>query len=600
MFFIYKENTIVGEIELRIALISLALCILLSSSTSSTILVQTLDASQQITEEPVSERIFLRVDKRIELIMAALILSKWKDYPIIVLHENRHRGGYTYKQDMLEAFLPFKDHELVTLINNQLHSPIGLMLHFSEPPDLTLNVPFPHQWANIIGNTSLRDFEEEFAQALRDFYLVSGFEGFWDSHEDFYSEVEERANSIPLEDIVETLEDYFGMKKEGYYLVLAPVFGAAFSAPLEVDNSLLAYAVLGPRAVVNDMPNFQDNWGGRMVIHHEFIHSFTSPLIDEFSDDFKNPERLIEPIYKDFSEIYEIHGDSWIIGNIEENICIAIEHMLTDGRSVETEENEGHIFVRPLISLLSKYDREKYPSFREFYPEIVDMFNAIAREHSLKLNIVDEEGQEMPNVTVTLRSPTSIEMMSKLTDNAGTVVFEDIINITYPVEATENYKSDFLKSFYTIPRQPTITLGSDKHEETMVMLDPMRKRFPFTVRVVNATGEVLPDVNVTLFWPNGKQRASAKTDNAGEAVFYSLTNITYTIEASLEGYTTQTREVEMTSVLQTETLILQGEAVPFIETPLGIGIVLGGILLTATTVLLILRRRSIDRQTEMV
>jgi len=66
--------------------------------------------------------------------------------------------------------------------------------------------------------------------------------------------------------------------------------------------------------------------------------------------------------------------------------------VLSTERYLDYEETNGFIYIKPLFDLLSEYDRDSYRSFREFYPEIVELFNAIADEHDLAIHVVDGKG----------------------------------------------------------------------------------------------------------------------------------------------------------------------------------------------------------------
>ena len=274
---------------------------------------------------------------------------------------------------MLDFFNSFSSHKAVTLCEKLIRSgfsydaPVSFMLYLSDPPELNVTIPFSEYH---IGRAGGKAILEEFVEALRSFYIQSNFEKFWDSHQEFYHNVEERANaSIPLESIVEILEDYFGIEQHGYYVILAPLFWGNYGPRIKVNDSFDIYAVLCPITIEENIPVFG------AALFHEFAHSFVNPLTDEFLEEYKNPERLYKPIAR---KMQAMAYGNWVT-MINEHIIRAVEiKVFNRTEQLLSEEKRGFIYITPLSNLLSKYNRDSYESFREFYPEIVDLFNDIA------------------------------------------------------------------------------------------------------------------------------------------------------------------------------------------------------------------------------
>jgi len=338
------------------------------------------------------EKYSMRVDKRIELLTAVQLFTSWRERGLWPL-------SYPYKEDMLEFFETFSNHEAVTLCEMLISSgfsydaPVGFMMCLSDPPDLDVVMPFSEYHINRAGGAAIL---EEFVEALRSFCLESGFEDFWNGHQDFYVDVESRAhNDIPLESTIKALEDYFGVEQHGYHVVLAPLFVGNYGHWIEVSDSSIIYAFLGPQKIDRGIPV---DFGG--ALFHEFAHSFVNPLTGEFSRAYKNPWRLYEPIEDKMRSMgYGGWGtmiDEHIIRAVEIKVYkkkeLSSAIVLGTERYLDYEETRGFIYIKPLFDLLSEYDRDSYRSFREFYPEIVELFNAIAVEHDLVVHVVDEKG----------------------------------------------------------------------------------------------------------------------------------------------------------------------------------------------------------------
>lgn len=310
-------------------------------------------------------RYSIGVDKRIELLSAVQSFTSWREHGI-------WPEDYLYKQDVLNYFQPYSNHEAVTICEELIShdfthdAPVMLMFCLSSPPELEIIVPFSEYLISRAGNATIL---EDFVRALRDFYLVSNFDEFWQSHHDFYSDVEKRASAnIDLTGTVQKLENYFRAQQHGYHVVLAPFLVGNYGPRVKVNDSFDIYSVLSPMRIDGNVPIF----GG--ALFHEFAHSFVNPITDEFRSEFKNPERLYEPIA---AEMSAMAYDEWET-MINEHIIRAIEIIVyNETQDIANQEQTGFIYIRPLINCLSKYN-SSYESFQEFYPNIVDFFNNLA------------------------------------------------------------------------------------------------------------------------------------------------------------------------------------------------------------------------------
>ncbi len=342
-----KKTTLLAVILLEILLTSMFDCRLLCRAEDQT-------------------RYSMGVDKRIELLSAVQLFTSWIETGI-------WRENYQYKQDMLNYFQPYSNHEAVTICNELItqygfsyDAPVELMFHLSNPPELEIVVPFSEYLISRAGNASIL---EDFVKALRSFCIESNFDDFWQSHHDFYSDVEERASiNIDLKGTVQKLESYFKTQQHEYHVVLAPVFLGSYGPRVSANDSFNVYSVLSPMRIEENVPIF----GG--ALFHEFAHSFVNPITEEFQDEFIDPERLYEPIKTAMSAMAYDRWDTMI----NEHIIRAIEIIVYNNtQDIAYQEQIGFIYIRPLINCLSEYN-SSYESFRDFYPNIIKLFNDLA------------------------------------------------------------------------------------------------------------------------------------------------------------------------------------------------------------------------------
>ena len=229
-----------------------------------------------------------------------------------------------------------------------------------------------------------------------------------------------------MESTVETLEEYFGTELHGYYYVLAPLFSGGYGYQIEVDGSYDAYVFSGPSEIDGDMPIF------RSFFHDPYVGCFTYPVVEEFLAEHRNLTRLLEP-FEEFP--YPFLSKEY--GVIALHVRIAVTAWLFNLYSyVDFYEQRGWIYIKPLYNLLYEYDRRVYGSFLEFCPQIVNLFNTIADEYDLVVEVVSEGGGSLPQAMVSVLLPDGREVDSKLTDSTGRVVFKSLLGITYSVKAS--------------------------------------------------------------------------------------------------------------------------------------------------------------------
>ena len=233
----------------------------------------------------------------------------------------------------------------------------------------------------------------EFTARIKSYYDDSSFEEFWRKNIEFYRRVEENAKKyINLNKIVDIIEDYFGLKKGKYSVVLLAL--SRYSYGYSIGDKE-AYAFVQPTTINEEgLPEYR-SWGS---IIHELSHSFVNPLTEEFETDFMNIDKLLEcaqsvmkrlisgllgSLSKSIEE--EAYGD-WktfvnehIVAATVLRIAEKLGYLNSDRleRFLQFYERRELVYIRSVYKTLLNYDRAKYSSFKEFYPEIVKLFNGI-------------------------------------------------------------------------------------------------------------------------------------------------------------------------------------------------------------------------------
>ncbi|MCJ7459755.1 MAG: DUF4932 domain-containing protein [candidate division Zixibacteria bacterium] len=353
----------------------------------------------------------ITVDPRIELLAVVQFLSGYGERTGLIT-----RYDFPYKADVSEYFSACKNHPAVKLFEEMsvsgfsFDAPPDAMLHLSDPPELTLQVPYTRNLKRRAGG---QERLEKFIQELRDFAQKTNFTSFFEAHKGTYSKlVSDTYGKMQGVDFIATLENYYGMKQLRYNIILAPLFHPGGFGP-RIDReggsnpifnfikslqylifnqwsgkSYEIYNICGPTGVENGIPSFGTQEGFRQLAWHEFGHSFVNPL----SESLKNRIKISEysSLFMPIREKMEKEGYSNWETCVNEHIVRAITARLTFihfGKQAGEDElrdqkSRGFVYIDPLCKKLEEYEirRDKYPAFADFFQELLKVFEEITKK----------------------------------------------------------------------------------------------------------------------------------------------------------------------------------------------------------------------------
>lgn len=321
----------------------------------------------------------LSVDPRIELLSIVLHYSEWPYFGKF------DRPDYDYYNDMQQHFDAFKDHEAIKWFNEaganwNLDDPATVMLWLSPPPNMKIVHPFPLHPTSQMDTTDL----QATVDMLNKFVDDTNFMEFWARHKPLYRQLEDDTrNIVPYEKLTSLMMEYYNEEKARFVFILAPLFDrVSFGPQLNTSEGKVSHFISAFTRYENGRPFFTAE-RLRMLIFHEYGHSFVNPVCETYRKELFEHEELFQFIKEDMSAI--AYPD-WF-PTCHEHIVRAGETLLLKRAGYATEARENYKenlrlgfamlpFIRDKVAYYDAH-RGEYSSFREYFPELLKVFSEI-------------------------------------------------------------------------------------------------------------------------------------------------------------------------------------------------------------------------------
>jgi len=325
-----------------------------------------------------------KVDERTELLSIIFRLAEAKEY----MNDNVP----SYAKEIDEYFTPFKEHEAIRFAK-QTRSEQGVsydaVMSIAVALEITDSIRFrPNFSTSSIDQRWGLVSATKFIQLLNQFYFDSNFKGFFVEHSTLYQIAEDRF-SVALKDVdFNWFERFYGIKSNGNFnLILSIPNGGGNYGPKVIfnDGKEELYAIIGSCSADSlGQPSYSNRVSSAII--HEFNHSFCNPLIDAnypamqlITNNIYNlvKEKLSRQAYGEAKTMnYEILVRACVIRYYQRNEMN--EKLLKS--QIAIEMSNGFIWIDKLVDLLAIYEknRDKYPTLKEYMPEIIKLENSLS------------------------------------------------------------------------------------------------------------------------------------------------------------------------------------------------------------------------------
>ena len=410
------------------------------------------------------------VDERTELLSVIFRLAEAKEY--------MNNNIPSYSKDIDVYFAPFKEHETVKFAK-EIRSKYGVAydadMSFAIDIEISDSVRLRKNLSKLcIDNRWNHESMTKFLQLVNKFYFETKFKVFFSNHSVLYKVAENRFSEITKDVDFNWFEKFYGEKPNGSFnLILSISNGSGNYGPSAIfnDGKKDIYAIIGScKADSLGMPVYSKNTVSTIV--HEYNHSFCNPLIEaNYSEMKKKSEKIFKLVRKKLAS--QAYGNSKTMDyEILVRACvIKYNQSKNDNKNVSknlisTEMACGFLWIDKLYNLLDVYEknRDKYPTLKEFMPEIVKLVNSLTAKQILaeynakcprlvSISIPNNSKDVNPNITkitLTFDRPMAIGCNGISYGEKGKDYFPDFI---MPNDAKWNEETKKEWTFFVILKE---------------------------------------------------------------------------------------------------------------------------------------------------
>lgn len=335
--------------------------------------------------EKVESKLEVLCSKNVEVFCTLINLTDFWD---------KRPSKFPFAIEARERFLPFQNHKAVKMTQKLLekrwvwHSFFcHLAIYHSDFPESQWIYQPRRSSANKLVNWLFTKYvkmkAKKYIPAVRDFYQQSGYETFWQEKQPYYqklkSNIEEKIGDL---DIAKIMEDFYGMKKERYYIVPSPQMPMmALNVEALSDGKSLVYDVQGPFSLDEEGANY---FGSKLAVidtaFHEFGHTFLEPVLQRNRKLYKKHSYILEKLDEENREKMRKMGYGEWDRVFIENLIRAVQARLWEKTANEKmtqwilkeSPKRGFNLIPILYEIIGDYEqnRRKYKDFEAFFPDL--------------------------------------------------------------------------------------------------------------------------------------------------------------------------------------------------------------------------------------
>ena len=331
-----------------------------------------------------------KVDERTELLSIIFRLAGSKEYT--------YNNIPSYAKDIDEYFSPFKEHAAIKFAQ-KVRAEHGVSYDAVMSLAIILEIT---DSVKVNPNVSLKSLDSRwtpenvkaFTLSLNKFYVNTKFRDFFSKHSSLYKTAEDKFSILLNKIDFNWFEKFYGEKSRGNFkLVLSIPNGPGNYGPKSIFNNGNEdlYAIIGCcMADSTGQPSYSEF--ARPIVIHEYNHSFCNPIMEANYPAMQSKSEEIFKLVKEKMSAQAYGTSKTMNYEILVRACV-IKYFQRKKENEEyvksmivKEKANGFLWIEQLVDQLSIYEknRDKYPTLKDFMPEIVKLQNTLSPEVLIK------------------------------------------------------------------------------------------------------------------------------------------------------------------------------------------------------------------------
>ncbi|MCW3054853.1 MAG: hypothetical protein JWN14_4023, partial [Chthonomonadales bacterium] len=340
-----------------------------------------------------SDAIAVRVDTRVELLAIVFRLAGAEEY-------DQPSSQSPYAAEVMKHFGAFKEHPVVKLAAKlREEDGIGFDAVMSyavhlRSDRLAPKIPFDATPPPLDKRWKPED-AARFLVALKQFVTDSKADAFFAAHQPYYRKAAQRLEAeLAARPYRSWLDSFFGAKPQAHFAAIVGLLNGGGNYGMAVRYSGGQEEILpiigADKFDSQGLPVFGP--ATTSLIVHEFCHSYTNPLVDQFAAKLLPAATTIFPYRKALmapqaygtpqTMLYESLVRACTVRFAQDNDTPQMA-----AAALKSEQARGFLWTDDLAQLLGTYEhqRHQYPTLQAFMPQIVDFFAQTATSIELRM-----------------------------------------------------------------------------------------------------------------------------------------------------------------------------------------------------------------------
>jgi len=262
-----------------------------------------------------------------------------------------------------------------------------LAFYYSDFPEAQLVSKIPPEYEEW---KSMEKMISEYVLSVRDFYISSKFEDFWQAHtKDIQALMKEVKSNLPSFSLPQLLEDFYGRSAVRFYYVPCP-FMASSATHVEIQNKDKGWVFY----YIDGLQSYKDKFASAYYAFHEFSHSFIEPISKEYSRELNRLSYLYQPLKADFQRMGYSNWDRAFAEHIvtagQLHLTRKVFGLQKAKEMLEKEQKKGFKLIGNFYDYLWEYDknRQRYKDLSSFYPVLLSRLSRIKVEEYRRPDIL--------------------------------------------------------------------------------------------------------------------------------------------------------------------------------------------------------------------